>query len=55
MLVVDRNAVVDGQIGALSINDLSMIMTFDENQNTYIDNLDYYLSLYDEYHENKIK
>lgn len=55
VLVVDRNAAVDGQIGALSINDLSMIMTFDENQNKYVDNLDYYLSLYDEYHENKTK
>lgn len=55
VLVVDRNSVRDGQIGALSINDLLMIMTFDESQNKYVDNLEYYLSLYKEYHESKTK
>ena len=40
--------VCDGQIGTISIDDLSAIWIFDENENKYVDNLDYIKSLYED-------
>lgn len=54
VLVVSKNAVVDGQMVALSIDDLEAIMIFDEKQNKYVDNLSYYKELYEENRERRL-
>ena len=47
-------SVKDGQIGAISIDDLTAIWIFDETENKYIDRLDYIKSLYEERINQKI-
>ena len=46
VIEASKNKVKDGQIGAISINDLSAIWVFDEEQNKYVNRLEQIKQLY---------
>lgn len=50
VLEVPTDKVKDGQMGAIPIEDLNAIWTFDNNQEKYVNNLDYFKSLYYDLH-----
>lgn len=47
VLEAPGDRVIDGQIGAIPLEDLEGIWIFDEENNKYINNIEYYISLYD--------
>ncbi len=47
VLETEAKNVTNGQIGALSINDLNAIWIFDESQNKYINKIDIILKIYE--------
>lgn len=51
ILEVPAYLLKDGQMGAVSINDLSAIWLFDEQDNKYVNRLDYIKQLYNEYQQ----
>ena len=52
VLEVQEDKLKDGQIGAISIEDLSGIWIFDESQNKYINQINYFKDLYKQRHSN---